>query len=53
MPPPDDVRLRHLVEAARKAIAFTDDRSRNDLENYRLLRLGVTGLWPWRARLAR
>jgi uncharacterized protein with HEPN domain len=44
MPPPDDVRLRHLVEAARKAIAFTEGRSRDDLENDELLRLAVTKL---------
>ena len=44
MPPPDDVRLRHLVEAARKAIAFTEGRSRDDLKNDELLRLGVTKL---------
>ena len=44
MPPPDDVRLRHLVEAARKAIAFTEGRSRDDLANDELLRLAVTKL---------
>ena len=44
MPLPDDVRLRHLVEAARKAIDFTQGRSRDDLENDELLRLAVTKL---------
>jgi hypothetical protein len=42
MPPPDDLRLRHLVEAAQKAIAFTEGRSRSDLETDELLRLGLT-----------
>ena len=44
MPPPDDLRLQHLIEAARKAIGFTEGRSRDDLETDELLRLGLTKL---------
>lgn len=45
MTPPDDIiRLRHLRDAAEKAIAYTQDRSRQDLEDDELLRLAVTKL---------
>lgn len=45
MPPPDDdARLRHLVEAAQKAIAYTSDRNRSDLDDDEILRLALTKL---------
>lgn len=44
MPPPDEIRIRHLVEAAQKAIAYTENRSREDLEGDELLRLALTKL---------
>ena len=44
MTPPDDVRLRHLREAAEKAIAFCQDRTRQDLDRDELLRLALTKL---------
>lgn len=33
MPPEDEIRVRHLLDAARKAIAYTDGRNREDLES--------------------
>ncbi len=33
----DDVRLRHMLEAAREAISFAQGRSRTDLEDNRML----------------
>lgn len=45
MKPPDDViRLRHLREAAEKAIDFSSDRTRQSLDDDELLRLGLTKL---------
>jgi uncharacterized protein with HEPN domain len=44
MPPPDEARLRHLVEAAKKAIAFSEGRTRQDLDSDEMLRLAVTKL---------
>jgi uncharacterized protein with HEPN domain len=44
MPPPDDARLRHLVEAAEKAIAFAEGRDRQDLDSDEMLRLALTKL---------
>lgn len=45
MTPPDDlVRLRHLREAAEKAIEFSADRTRASLDDDELLRLGLTKL---------
>ncbi len=44
MPPPDEVRLRHLVEAAEKAIAFCEGRTRQDLATDEMLRLALTKL---------
>lgn len=38
---PDDIRLRHMREAAEKAVRFCAERSRNDLK---LLRLALTKL---------
>lgn len=46
MTPPDDlVRLRHLREAAEKAITFSSGRTRESLDDDELLRLGLTKLW--------
>lgn len=45
MKPPDDViRLRHLREAAEKAIDFSSERTRQSLDDDELLRLGLTKL---------
>jgi len=45
MKPPDDViRLRHLREAAEKAIDFSAGRTRHSLDDDELLRLGLTKL---------
>lgn len=45
MKPPDDViRLRHLREAAEKAIYFSSGRTRQSLDDDELLRLGLTKL---------
>jgi uncharacterized protein with HEPN domain len=40
----DDVRLNHMREAAGKAIAFSRDRSREDLDTDEILRLALTKL---------
>ena len=45
MKPPDDViRLRHLREAAQKAIDFSSRRTRQSLDDDELLRLALTKL---------
>lgn len=44
MPPEDDARLRHLVDAAETAIRFLEGRSRADLDNDEMLRLALTKL---------
>lgn len=44
MRPNDVVRLRHLEEAATKAVTFCEGRTRSDLENDEMLRLAVTKL---------
>jgi len=43
-PPEDVVRLRHLRDAAEKAIAYTGGRTRRDLDEDELLRLALTKL---------
>ena len=40
----DGVRLRHMLEAARKAVAFTEGRTRADLDQDELLALAVVRL---------
>jgi uncharacterized protein with HEPN domain len=40
----DEVRLRHMLDAARKAIAFTQGRSRVELDTDELLALAVVRL---------
>lgn len=37
----DLIRLRHMLDAAREAIAFTQDRARDDLRGDRMLLLAV------------
>lgn len=44
MTPPDEVRIRHLVEAAEKAVAYASQHSREDLDSDELLRLALTKL---------
>ncbi len=45
MTPPDDlVRLRHLRDAAEKAIEFSAGKTRQSLDDDELLRLGLTKL---------
>ncbi len=44
MPPDDDVRLRHLVDAAERAIRFASGRSRADLDIDDMLSLALTKL---------
>jgi uncharacterized protein with HEPN domain len=44
MRPEDQFRLRHLTEAASKAIAYCARRRREDLDTDELLRLAVTKL---------
>ncbi len=44
MRPEDDVRLRHLVEAAEKAVAYSHGKERSSLDEDELLRLALTKL---------
>ena len=44
MPPPDEAWLRNMVEAAQKAIAFCEGRTREDLNSDEMLRLALTKL---------
>jgi uncharacterized protein with HEPN domain len=45
MPPPDDlIRLRHLRDAAQKAITFSVGKTRASLDDDELLRLALTKL---------
>ncbi|MGI9002924.1 MAG: HepT-like ribonuclease domain-containing protein [Pseudonocardia sp.] len=44
MRPEDQVRLRHLAEAATKAVAHGKDKQRKDLDSDELLRLALTKL---------
>ncbi len=44
MPLNDEVRVRHLVEAASKAVSYAAGRSRADLDDDELLRLALTKL---------
>lgn len=44
MTPPDDVRIRHLLEAAEKAVAYASEHAREDLDSNELLRLALTKL---------
>ena len=40
----DSVRIRHILDAAREAISFADDRSRTDLDTDRKLNLSLVRL---------
>ena len=40
----EDVRLRHILDAAREAIAFSRNRSREDLNRDRMLNLSLVHL---------
>jgi uncharacterized protein with HEPN domain len=40
----DDVRLQHMLDAAEKAVAFTKDTARGDLETNELLALALVRL---------
>lgn len=44
MQPEDQVRLRHLTEAAKKAVTFSRDKHRAELDDDELLRLALTKL---------
>lgn len=44
MQPEDEVRLRHLVDAARTAVEFVEGRERGDIEADEMLRLALTKL---------
>lgn len=44
MQPEDRVRLRHLADAATKAISYSKDKHRADLDDDELLRLALTKL---------
>lgn len=43
--PPDEVRLRHMLDAARKVISFTGGRSRTDLDTDEQLTLAIVRLF--------
>ncbi|MGF1662737.1 MAG: DUF86 domain-containing protein [Kineosporiaceae bacterium] len=40
----DAIRVRHMTEAAAKALAFTHGRTRRDLDDDEMLRLAITKL---------
>lgn len=44
MPPEDQIRVSHLVEAASKAVSYSAGRCRADLDDDELLRLALTKL---------
>ena len=44
MPPDDEVRIRHLIDAAETAVRLTTDRSRADLDTDEMLALALTKL---------
>lgn len=41
-PDADQVRLRHMLDAARQALAFVGDRTRADLDHDQMLLLALT-----------
>ncbi len=41
MPSPDQVRLRHMLEAARDAVSFVDNKTRADLDTDRMRLLAL------------
>jgi len=40
----DEIRLKHILDAAREAVSFTEDRSREDLDSDRKLNLSLVRL---------
>jgi len=44
MQPEDEVRIRHLIDAASTAAQFVEDRERADLDTDEMLRLALTKL---------
>ena len=42
MQPDDEVRIRHLIDAASTAAQFVEDRDRADLDTDEMLRLALT-----------
>lgn len=44
MPASDKVRIRHILDAAREAVAFAQGRSRSDLDTDPMLRLALVRL---------
>ena len=44
MTQPDEIRLRHLLAAAEKAVSYAAEHSREDLDSDELLRLALTKL---------
>ena len=44
MPPDDETRLRHMLEAARKAIEFVAGKTHDDIDNDEQLALALTKL---------
>jgi len=40
----DEIRLQHMLDAARKAIAFTENRAKEDLNNDDMLTLSIVKL---------
>jgi uncharacterized protein with HEPN domain len=40
----DEIRLRHILDAAREAVAFAENRSRGDLDKNRMLSLSFVRL---------
>lgn len=44
MPPEDEVRIQHLIDAATRAIDFSTGRLRSDLDTDEMLRLALTKL---------
>ncbi len=41
---PDEIQLRHMLDATREALAFTSDKTRSDLDSNRMLSLALIHL---------
>lgn len=41
MRPEDEIRLRHMLDAAKEALGFSDGRTRDDLDMDRMLTLAL------------
>ena len=44
MSQPDEIRIRHMIEAGEKAVGFSVERSRTDLESDEMLRFALVKL---------